>query len=560
MAISSIHIKKAKDGSVGHNSREHFSYSIVFPDGKNEYNATIKEAYTLYRFELQKRSEAYTKRTGQKLQKKAVTQLSAIVNLEEHHTLEDLEPIKAELEAKFGTKVYQMAIHRDEGKLISKADGTEFYSGIDFFLNHDDKQLYFDKKFTNLVPLEEYETQKNYHAHIEMLGLDEDGNAIRQKMNKVALKALQTFTAKALKMQRGKENASYTQEQMREIIAIVGKKSDYESTTLYAQRFNEVAKDLGYFVEKRKRKDTHDYKDAGANREQAKRDTLAKQVTEKDLKEEIAKLREELKTNHAERKDYAQLEQLNRDLKAQIKDKSLTIESLHQQIDALKQLTNILESKNEALHEEIVKKDEIINSTPNESALEIQHFVEEELQVQLTHDTRRKQFSIRGIVTYLIKKVQKLTVKVFGLESENKKLRAENNDLRRFKSQTVNGISSDSLIDEYQKEVQKALDNAPDGSVSSSRLRLVLDGKMDFSKIKSNTPEEMQIIDNAKADFEALEGKGLLTCNKGVYTFSDDQAKSVIYKMNGAILQDIANEYNGVMRNVHKRKNKIKQS
>jgi len=347
MAISSIHIKKAKDGSVGHNSREHFSYSIVFPDGKNEYNASLKEAYTLYRFELQKRSEAYSKRTGQKLQKKAVTQLSAIINLELHHTLEDLEPIRAELEAQFGTKVYQMAIHRDEGKLISKSDDTEFYSGKDFFLNHDDQQLYFDQKFTKLVPLEEYEIQKNYHAHIEMMGLDEDGNAIRQKMNRTALQMLQTFTAKTLNMQRGKENVSYTQEQMREITAIVGKKSDYESTTLYAQKFNEVAKDLGYFIEKRKRKDTHDFKDAGANREQAKRDTLAKQATEKDLKEEIAKLREELKVLHAERKDYARLEQLYRDLKEQLKNKDLTIESLHQQINAQKQLIETLKLNNE---------------------------------------------------------------------------------------------------------------------------------------------------------------------------------------------------------------------
>ena len=53
MAISSIHIQKATDGSVGHNSREHFSYSVVFPDEINECDAMIKEAYTLYRAELQ---------------------------------------------------------------------------------------------------------------------------------------------------------------------------------------------------------------------------------------------------------------------------------------------------------------------------------------------------------------------------------------------------------------------------------------------------------------------------------------------------------------------------
>ena len=45
--------------------------------------------------------------------------------------------------------------------------------------------------------------QKNYHAHIEMMGLDSDGNAIRQKMNRFVLSNLQDFTAQTLNMERG---------------------------------------------------------------------------------------------------------------------------------------------------------------------------------------------------------------------------------------------------------------------------------------------------------------------------------------------------------------------
>ena len=50
-----------------------------------------------------------------------------------------------------------------------------------------------------------------------MMGLDKDGNAIRQKMNKRVLKEMQTFVAKELKMERGKENISYSQEEMKQI-------------------------------------------------------------------------------------------------------------------------------------------------------------------------------------------------------------------------------------------------------------------------------------------------------------------------------------------------------
>lgn len=129
----------------------------------------------------------------------------------------------------------------------------------------------------------------------------------------------------------------------------------------------------------------------------------------------------------------------------------------------------------------------------------------------------------------------------------------ENERLEAGKTKNIKRAEYTKPLD--KKEIQKALDNAPDGSASSSRLRLVLDGKIDFSKIKADTPEAMQIIDNAKADFEALEEKGLLTCNKGVYTFTDERSKDVIYKMHGASAKDIVDIY---YNNVYKRKNSNK--
>jgi len=337
---SSIHIQKSVGGSVGHNSRENFSYSVVYTDEKNECDTTQKDAYKTYRSELEIRSQKYTERTKQKLQKSTVTQLSAIVNLEQYHTLKDLEPIKKEIEKIFDTKVLQMAIHRDEGKLISKKDRTELYSGKDFFLNTKNDELYFDKKFTKKIDMSQYEIKKNYHAHIEMLGLDSDGQAIRQKMNKVALVQLQDFAADSLQMERGQKTKSYTKEQMREILNVVGNKNDYESTTLYAQKFNEVALDLGYFINKRKRKDTRPFKENGAERESAKRAELA---NTQDLKEGMTLLRSQLKEMGAERKDYAELEQLNKDLKEQIKAKSLTVEGLQDEIQDYKKTKNALE-------------------------------------------------------------------------------------------------------------------------------------------------------------------------------------------------------------------------
>lgn len=203
---SSIHIKKATAGSVAHNSRETHSYSVVFPDEKNECSHTSKEAFKEYRQELAIRAKAYQDRTHQKLQKNAITHLSAVVNLEQHHTLKDLETIKKEIEKKFDTKVFQMSIHRDEGKLVSKEDEKLTYtSGEDFFMDPKTQELFWDKKFTKKVDMSQYDILKNYHAHIEFLGLDSRGEAIKRNyMSKYNLSNFQTFVAKELKMERGK--------------------------------------------------------------------------------------------------------------------------------------------------------------------------------------------------------------------------------------------------------------------------------------------------------------------------------------------------------------------
>jgi len=290
---SSIHIQKSAQGSIHHNSRENFSHSVVFRDDeKNEIWNNAKEAYEIYRFELRKRSENYTKRTGQKLQSRAVTQLSAVVNLEQRHTMEDLVKIKKYLEKEFDTKVYQMAIHRDEGKLKEKATGKYLVSGIDFFLNPENNRHYYDKKYTKPLEIEKFEIIKNYHAHIEMMGLKSCGKAIRQEMNRYKLSRLQDFVAETLQMERGKK----------------------------------------YKTEKspKKRLDTHEFKKAKKIENQANEAAIAKV---KDLKAEIAAAREELRKNEAERKDYAKLEQLNKELKEKIKEKTLTVEVLNKRVN-----------------------------------------------------------------------------------------------------------------------------------------------------------------------------------------------------------------------------------
>ena len=428
MAKASIHIKKSVGGITRHNVRYSFSYSVVFLDEKNEHDTNLD----LYKNELEKRREKYTERTGQKLQKTTAKSLSAIINLEQHHTLKDLAPIKTELEKQFDTKVYQMAIHRDEGKLVHKENGRELYSGKQFFLNTEDKQFYFDKKFTKKVDLENYEIVKNYHAHIEFLGIDSNGASIRKKMSRTKLQHLQTFTAKALNMERGQQSKSYTKEQMKEILEKVGSKKDYPSTKAYAISFNKVAKELGILIDKKKRLDVNEFKNFGTAQQDKK--ILVKQ---KDLKEIIKELRTTLKEQGGEREDYAKLEQLNKDLKTQIKAKELTIEELEEKISEYQdklntsnKLIDSLKTQNNDLNEELVKKDEKINSKPNLDALTTKMNEEIEEVLEKEKIDTKKIYGISSIISFLKKKYFEFKAQIKSLTAENEELQEENTELK----------------------------------------------------------------------------------------------------------------------------------
>ena len=168
MAVSSIHIEAGKLGYCYHNTRQRATKNSIFPENKVEYDNSAEDAIKIFRDELKKREILYTKRTGKKLHSKTIKHLSAIINLEKHHTIEDVKKIAEFLEKELGTKVFQVAVHRDEG--------------------------WIDENNIKHV---------NYHGHIEFLGLDEEGRSVRKKLDRKFLIQLQSKVAEILKMKRG---------------------------------------------------------------------------------------------------------------------------------------------------------------------------------------------------------------------------------------------------------------------------------------------------------------------------------------------------------------------
>ena len=373
MANSSIHIASGGAGYFAHNSRESETVNSIFSDEKNYCSCSKNEAFKIYKEELKKRSEKYTERTKQKLQKNTITHLSAIVNFNKNHTPEDMKKLCDHLEKRLDTKIIQFSMHRDEG-YVSPAG----------------------------------EKIKNYHAHIEFLGLDSQGNSVRKKLDKKFLIELQSDTAKILNMERG---INYTQEQ----------------------------------IKRPKRLDTHEYK---AHKQKESKQVL---TTQKDLKKEILKLRTELQERGAGRNDYAELEQLNKEFKKQIKAKELTTEGLQERIENLKNKNQTLESENE---DKSTKINTLLKQ--NKSLQEQNKTLNEELtksEPKITHSSNMD--DLESEINQDIKKLSnKYLTKKRGLLSSNTVIAEPKSFLDKVKSIA---LRTESIIKRCYAELQKQI-------------------------------------------------------------------------------------------------------
>lgn len=161
---TSINFKAVKTDSEAHNfRRKTFDYIKKDLTGKNEYWIGDKISQ---RFKL---IEAYCKeKSGRKLQKNALPIREAIVVIKENTTMQDLHKLSKKLEEELKIRIFQIAIHRDEG--------------------HYDK----DSK----------EWRPNYHAHLVADWQDlETGKTLKHQSFHYS--KMQDITAECLEMDRG---------------------------------------------------------------------------------------------------------------------------------------------------------------------------------------------------------------------------------------------------------------------------------------------------------------------------------------------------------------------
>ena len=232
---SSFNTQNVTEHSTDHNSRKSkVNYLFEYEKPNNEYK--LIENWKDFKSKAEK---IYKEKIGQRMQPKQKDALikEAVINLYEHHTIEDLKYMMDNLNKELGGHyALEFAVHRDEGvfvrtkyninEIIHDSEKFEWYDKYgnnitdevevfapnrDIFYNEENKTWYFDKKFTEKVNIDELQKYHNYHAHIIYTNFD-TSTGKTARLDKSAMRKLQTIVAESLNMERGKENSSRKRE------------------------------------------------------------------------------------------------------------------------------------------------------------------------------------------------------------------------------------------------------------------------------------------------------------------------------------------------------------
>lgn len=227
--ISSVNLKSSQKFNPWHNVDIRPPYAMLTDaNNVNLFGTNSLESLRLKEKMIKQAEENY--KTHCKARNKAFQaksyEWSAVVNLNETHTAQDLQKLVDYFANTHGFQCYQAVIHRDEGHLIEKNTGLVWQSARHFFFDKEtgiyykgecknpdaevEKQIW--KKSDEILAqsidelTKQFEIKINHHAHLEFITLDKETgkNHFRGGLRTPkALSAMQTEVAKILGMNRG---------------------------------------------------------------------------------------------------------------------------------------------------------------------------------------------------------------------------------------------------------------------------------------------------------------------------------------------------------------------
>ena len=403
--ISSIHIQPSKDNNTVHNDRDIApDYLLKKQSLGVEFDKTAEDADALYMTMLNSATYNYSKRTGQKIQAKKI-KWSAVVNINENTTMDDLKRLSSFLEEKYGWQCYQIAIHRDEGHIDNESGETVY----------------------------------NLHGHLELLMLNKDGIYCFKKRDfgKKKMATLQTEVADILGLERGisrEERLEMVAEKLGVNVADIKQRKN-EKHDDYVNRIKALAKTKGFedfniFKEiKGSVRQTHQqYKQQKRSEDKIKAELKEAKTTVKELNKLVLSLAEQKKQVEAERKKY-------KEQGDHIAEEYRALQALNKTLHTQEELDNALASLRKQYEERIKAKDSKISQLQNDNM---------ELCNELT-DLSDKYTKLSNQAQKQIETIKDNPRALTDEEIEKlprvKQLIKENNDLQKFYAVTPDDFS-----------------------------------------------------------------------------------------------------------------------
>lgn len=175
MAKSSIHFSIAKSNSEAHNTRT-TKLDYILPELEGNFESWSQSSIDEKRKEVARHCR---NTSGRKLQKNAEPVREAVVNLQPHHTMDDLKRLAEAIRSRFKVDCFQIHIHRDEGH-YDVVDGAP---------------------------------RINHHAHMLFDWQDKEKGTML-KINAKDLSQIQTLVAETLNMERGELRVNSNRERL----------------------------------------------------------------------------------------------------------------------------------------------------------------------------------------------------------------------------------------------------------------------------------------------------------------------------------------------------------
>lgn len=210
MKKTSIHFEKCNaQKSENHNERRH-EYDYIFKELSKNNESKYFDTRNLLEIE-KKCKDLYKSKIGQTMQKKTAPLREAVVVIDEHTTMQNLEDLALKIEESIGWKPLQIHIHKDEGYVKSGNNKG----------GHEVAKL-------------------NLHAHLVFNCQDQESGKMH-RITKNDLREMQTYTAEILGMQRGEASNRKHIRSMEYRMKMIQKNSNKLN-----QDLDELKKDIDY--------------------------------------------------------------------------------------------------------------------------------------------------------------------------------------------------------------------------------------------------------------------------------------------------------------------------